>query len=1022
MKFSQRLAAKAGAAILCIGGVLSNALPAGAEAQWSQFLLNSSHTSYLPDPGVTLSNASQFGVKWMANLFSASLTSPVVAYNTTLGKEVVYVGDERGDIYALDANTGQVLWSTNLTYGGLIRSTPAVAPDGTVWAATSYDPTLYKLNGATGQVLCSVKSGDNKAIDGSIEIATPPGGSTTVYWNAVDNGSLTNPLGPMTATNESTCAQTWNFNEVDGAWSTPTYGVNGAGEPLVLVGTANPGSTEVAYDALTGKTVWSYYTNPLGPNYDIGAASTYSPPGTNGFANGVAYVNNQDGNEVAVDLNTGQALWSSWVYPSGYSGRRYMISSAALDGNQIVLGFMYGLASLNATTGATNWNVSEPAGVLSSPAIVGPSGSEVVAFGDLYGQFHLYSLTSGSPLYQFQTGAYIVGSPAVNNGTIYITSTDGFLYAFAAGGGNGARPSQAITMPKNGSTVANPNGSLTASGTATDGASVKNVEIAIQANGLSGPWWNGTTATWQSAPYRNEATLSSPGTASTTWTYQFPVPAAGGSYQVFANAVNGANLVAPISHSSFTVTPSTTEPTMKLSAVNVATGATFTVTASNFKAGETVTFTLFGNTVGTATANSSGDVPATKIAVPSTAPFGQTSLTATGGTSGLAATAPINIMNEWTQFGYNSLHSAEEPNDDIISNTINVKASILNVDWIYTSTAAINDSPAVARGMLYFGNDQGVLTALYSTVGSPAWTYTIASASMIRSSPAVDLGGRVIFGANDGNLYVVYNGQLKDTIALGGDIGSPAFDDGKIIVASSNGGVYSIADPAFTENWSANAGAAVTTAPAYDGLNSTVVVGTSTGSVIAYNASTGAQLWTATTGGSISGVVISNGVVYAGSADSNLYAFAEQTGKLKWKAAGDGTAVTSVAFHKTGPSFGTAGGWMYDLTATGSMLHSRRYTAEGIVGLGGAGQDVFGTSSIGNVELLRDDDGAFQYNTGSTFGPGSGPVELDGMLYVGDQSGDLTAFVPEGYNPPPPSATVNVGTVAVTINAGCSSP
>jgi outer membrane protein assembly factor BamB len=54
-----------------------------------------------------------------------------------------------------------------------------------------------------------------------------------------------------------------------------------------------------------------------------------------------------------------------------------------------------------------------------------------------------------------------------------------------------------------------------------------------------------------------------------------------------------------------------------------------------------------------------------------------------------------------------------------------------------------------------------------------------------------------------------------------------------------------------------------------------VYVGSSDGSVKAFNATTGASLWTATTGpiAGYSSPVVANGVVYIGSADSNVYAF-----------------------------------------------------------------------------------------------------------------------------------------------------
>ncbi len=362
-----------------------------------------SHGAYRNDPTISTSNASTMGVKWMANLFSADLGSPVVAYNGTLGKNVVYVGDERADIYAIDADTGQSIWSANLGLSDAERDTPAVAPDGSVWIGTNWNSTLYKLDGATGHILCSIKSPDAKPIMGSPMIVTPAGGSTTVYWDAVDSGTY----GPVVATNESNCTQTFDNSLISGSWVTPVYGVDGSGEPIVITGTADPASTVAAYDANTGSTLWTYQTyfpTPKG-GWDIGDAATISAPGVNGFADGVAYMSNEYGYEYAFDLGTGKPIWTYQTYATKFNGKRYVISSAALDGNQLVYGYFNGLVSLNATTGASNWVWSAPAGIDSSPAIIGPSGSEVVAFADLNGTFHLFSLSAGASLYSYQTGS-----------------------------------------------------------------------------------------------------------------------------------------------------------------------------------------------------------------------------------------------------------------------------------------------------------------------------------------------------------------------------------------------------------------------------------------------------------------------------------------------------------------------------------------------------------------------------------------------------------------------------------------
>jgi outer membrane protein assembly factor BamB len=989
---------------LCVCAALYGAPPATADSgpQWSQFLASPAHDSYVADPAIGTKNARKLGVMFMANLFSADLGSPVVAYNATLQKEIVYVGDERGDLYALDAVTGQIYWSINLGFGVALRDTPAVDPNGDVWVGTTFTSRLYKLSGATGKVLCTIASPDQKPLWGSPMIVAPQGGSTAVYWDSVDNGGK-NPIGPVVASNVTSCAQIFEKPVASGAWTTPAYALNGAGEPLVLVGTADPASTEYAFDALTGKLVWTHkMTTYL--NDDIGAAATVSAPGLNGFKDGVAYVVVEGGLLDALDLVTGKPLWTHETYPNNYNGKQYVISTPALDGNRLAYGYYGGFATLDATTGNAIWTYTSPTGVDSSPAIIGPKGTEVVAFGDLAGVVRVFSLYGGSQLYGYQTGGYITASPAEYDGVFYITSSDGFLYAFTPNGGNGAPPAETIAVPSNGSTVPNPDGNLAISGTASDAASVSAVEIAVQRNGASGSWYDSATNTWNRAPYRNEATLSNPGAKSTTWSFALPVPAAGGSYEVFANAVNGAHIVDKGSVSYFTVQPSKNEPTVHASTSDPAPGSTFEASGNAFEPGETVFMTLLGSQVAKAAADQSGYVPPTRVAVPANAPFGPTSLTLAGRKSHKSASASVIVTNEWRQFGYNALRTAQEPHDTVIAHTIFVGGSLLNIFWTYASGAPINTSPAIVNGIAYIGNDGGILSAVRTATGSPDWTYAIASKAAIRSSAALDPSGQVIFGADDGNVYVLNSsGQLVTTFSLGGNLGAPAYAAGIVVIASSSGEVYSLTDPGFATRWSVNAGAAVTTAPVFDASAGLVIVGTSSGSVLAYSSATGAAVWAHTTGGAIDGLAVANGQVFAGSADGYVYAYGEKSGASRWKLHGDGTAVNALDINGAGPSFGTAGGNLYDVDAKGKVYYtpSKPYTNGPIAGVGGAGTDEFFSTTHGFLELLRIFDGSWQFGSRSTFGTGVGPVIVDGILYAGANDGNLYAFTPEGYSPPP---------------------
>ena len=66
-------------------------------------------------------------------------------------------------------------------------------------------------------------------------------------------------------------------------------------------------------------------------------------------------------------------------------------------------------------------------------------------------------------------------------------------------------------------------------------------------------------------------------------------------------------------------------------------------------------------------------------------------------------------------------------------------------------------------------------------------------------------------------------------------------------------------------------------------VNGVVYIGSDDGNVYALNASTGAMLWSFTTGGRVeSSPTVVNGVVYIGSDDDNVYALNASTGNKLW--------------------------------------------------------------------------------------------------------------------------------------------
>ena len=1012
------------AAMVGIPQVTSAAAATGATS-WPMLGRNPQHTADSTDFTPNSSTAPTLGLNWMSNLHAADLGSPVVAFNTVLNKTVIYVGEENGDVFAFDESNGQQLWGVNLGLGDPFRATPAVGPNGSVWVASAYGATVTALSGATGKTLCSKRLIAN--IDASPMIATPPGGVLTVYTGTNDGNVKS---GEEVALKASDCSQIFSVQTFRtshaGTWVTTAFSPDATGtQGVALFGTADPDSTEYAIDAVTGQPLWDFKVqNPVG-FYDVGEAATISAPGLNGNANGIVYISGKYAIMNALDLKTGAVLWQFDMYPPGYTGLRDARSSPALVGNTIVFGYLGGVYALNATTGALLWHYAAPFGleVISSPAVVGAPGQEIVAFSDVAGKLHVLKLSDGTELYNYQTGGYVTASVAVANGHLITVSSDGFLYDFTAGGGNSAAPSTQVTFPAEGAQINNPNGTLTVTGSASDALGVAAVEVAVAYLGPIGvTWYNAATMTSNAASVDNPAVLSQRGATSTKWSFAFPAPASGGTFQVFANAVNVAHRsdVAG-SHSTFSILPSVNSPQITLSNQYVSPGGTFSVTGAGFQSGEVVNFSVDGNVLAKPVANASGAVPSTQITLPgsgrfgNTSRFGPTTLVAVGQTSQRTTSAFLDVTNPWSQRAEGPTRTSFEGHDQKLHDLIHVaQGQFVKQAWHTPTGSPIGSSPAVVNGIAYVGNDAGVLSAIRVVTGAPAWTYTTVSGAAIHSSPAVD-GSLVIFGSDDGKLYEVSKttGALFGSLTIGGKLGSPAAASGTAYVASDTGTVAAILEshsgsPSLL--WSVSVGAAIHSSVAFDNQSSgkPVIVGDDSGAITALDGTTGAILWTAKTGAAVTASPsILGGTVYVGSTDGNVYAFNEQTGVLVWKfLVGSpiqaGGIVGEIGVLPATPSvvYGTNGGTLIALSTAGARQWMVSL-GQPIVGIAGAYDVVISEASNGTIFGNRGKDSGlniWSFQTGAALS--TAPAIVDGAVYVGSQDTGLYAFTPFGISPP----------------------
>ena len=95
-----------------------------------------------------------------------------------------------------------------------------------------------------------------------------------------------------------------------------------------------------------------------------------------------------------------------------------------------------GINTTNASTLTAGWSASVASASYSSPAVVNlaATGTPTVFVGGL-GMFAAYPASGGAPLWTFPVNKMVNASPAVLNGVVYFSSTDGTLYAVNAKNG-----------------------------------------------------------------------------------------------------------------------------------------------------------------------------------------------------------------------------------------------------------------------------------------------------------------------------------------------------------------------------------------------------------------------------------------------------------------------------------------------------------------------------------------------------------------------------------------------------------
>ena len=384
--------------------------------------------------GLTSANAASLTLLWSDDLGDQIQASPIVANG------IVYVATVGGEMFALSAATGSIIWMTALH--GFVRATPTL--DGSTLIVTMHGTgAVAALDAKTGATLwLTPSSAWTSAAPVRSEALVQNG---IVYVGTAGGDLPTCDSGTVEALSEITGAPLWTWKAASpgqgvGVWS--PISLTSSGD--VLVGTGNPCETGdkynesvVALNAVTGAFDWQAITSRQGPDVDVGGGVAIAS--NSGFFSG------KDGNLYAISLANGTPMWHvNLGSVPGYGS----IATPATDGSNVITqsGALRDPAQ-NAAAGSKLFNYSIAGNLkwaagpfqdeeFSSPVITG----DVVVV-DIDNMLQVRSLQNGTLLFSYDLGSFVYASPAVVSSGIYTASTGGKVVAL---GNGGVAPSAAI--------------------------------------------------------------------------------------------------------------------------------------------------------------------------------------------------------------------------------------------------------------------------------------------------------------------------------------------------------------------------------------------------------------------------------------------------------------------------------------------------------------------------------------------------------------------------------------------------
>jgi outer membrane protein assembly factor BamB len=348
--------------------------PKAKTVNWPMYGLNPARTRYLPAKGIK----PPFRKLWRYK------NKPLLEFPPIYVGGKLYFVNNNGFAYALDADTGKVLWERRI--GVLNASSP-----------TYYRHRLYIVNLVPGHIVkLDARTGKTiwkKTLPSRAE-SSPVVVDRTVYFGCEDGG--------LYALNTISGAVRWATQLGGPVKAAPAY----YGGRLYV---GDYGGYMNAVDAKSGKLIWQ--SGSLGPGFGA-SGQFYSTPAV---AYGRVYSGNNDGRVYSFDISDGTLAWSYSTGGYAYSGPT--VANTRHSPPTVFIGSFDGnVYALDAKDGSVRWSRSAGGQVIGSLSAV---GDIVYAAEFTHNTTSGFMMKSGKRVFRYTYGTY---SPVISDGRrIYLT-------------------------------------------------------------------------------------------------------------------------------------------------------------------------------------------------------------------------------------------------------------------------------------------------------------------------------------------------------------------------------------------------------------------------------------------------------------------------------------------------------------------------------------------------------------------------------------------------------------------------